>query len=66
MAHITTIAWLGAVALDRFGLVLFVLAVPPLLLGAWVGWQLYGRLDEVRFRQGLAVMLLVSGVLLIL
>jgi uncharacterized protein len=61
MAHVTTIAWLGAVALDRIGLILFVMAVPPLLLGAWLGWRLYGRLDEVRFRQGLAVMLLVSG-----
>jgi hypothetical protein len=30
-----------------------------------VGWNLYGRLDEKRFRQALATMLLLSGVLLI-
>ena len=33
----------------------------PLALGAWLGWQLYGRLDERRFRQMLAVLLVVSG-----
>ena len=30
---------LGTVALDRTGLVLFVLALPALALGAWVGWN---------------------------
>ena len=42
---------LGTVALDRKALVLFALALPPLVLGAWVGWSIYGRLDETRFRQ---------------
>jgi len=66
MAHVTTIGWIGAVALDRMGLVLFVVALPALLLGAVVGWTVYGRLDERRFRQAFAALLLVSGAILIL
>ena len=35
VAHVTTLVVLGTVALDRTGLVLFVLALPALALGAW-------------------------------
>jgi hypothetical protein len=63
--HVATLAALGTVALDRAGLVLFALALPALVLGSWVGWNLYGRLDERRFRQSLALMLLLSGAVLI-
>ena len=66
VVHVATLAALGTVALDRRGLVLFGLALPALALGTWVGWNLYGRLDERRFRQALAVMLLLSGAVLIL
>jgi uncharacterized membrane protein YfcA len=65
MAHVTTMAWIGVVALDRMGLVLLVIALPALLLGAVVGWTIYGRLDERRFRQAFAALLLVSGAILI-
>lgn len=65
MAHVLTIGLIGAVALDRKGLVLFVLALPALALGAWAGWNVYGRLDERRFRQMLAVLLIVSGIILV-
>src|SRR6185437_1982940 len=44
VAHVTTLATLGTVALDRKGLILFVLALPVLALGGWVGWSVYGRL----------------------
>jgi uncharacterized membrane protein YfcA len=64
MAHIATLALIGVVALDRAGVVLFVLAVPALLLGAFIGWRIYGRLDEQRFRQVLAALLVLSGVIL--
>jgi uncharacterized membrane protein YfcA len=63
--HVATLAVLGPVALDRKGLVLFALALPALALGTWIGWNLYGRLDERRFRQLLAVFLMVSGLFLI-
>jgi uncharacterized membrane protein YfcA len=66
VVHTATIAALGTIAVDREGLVLLALALPAMALGTWVGWNLYGRLDEVRFRQALAVMLLVSGAILVL
>jgi uncharacterized membrane protein YfcA len=40
--------------------------VPPLLIGTWIGWQLYGRLNDRRFRQGLGLLLIASGATLIL
>ena len=61
-----TLAGIVWVTLDRVGLVLLVSVVPPLLLGTWIGWQLYGRLDERRFRQGLGLLLIASGATLVL
>jgi uncharacterized membrane protein YfcA len=64
-AHLATLAIVGAATLDRGGLVLFVWALPPLAAGAWLGLAIYGRLDERRFKQVLAVMLVASGLSLI-
>jgi hypothetical protein len=38
--------------------------LPPLLLGTWIGWQLGN--DDRRFRQALAVLLIISGLTLVL
>ena len=57
----TTLALLGGVALDRTAIMLFLAALPALLCGAWLGWRIYGRLDERRFRRLLAVLLILSG-----
>jgi uncharacterized membrane protein YfcA len=65
MAHVATLLLVGVVALDRAGLVLFGVALPALLAGAWVGWTIYGRLDEDRFRRAFAGLLLISGILLV-
>jgi hypothetical protein len=65
VAHIATLALIGVVALDWAGIVLFVLALPALALGAFIGWRVYGRLDERRFRQVLAALLVVSGLILV-
>src|SRR5215813_9435681 len=46
--QIATLAVAGFVALDRFSLELIGVAVPALLLGAWLGWLAFGRLDEIR------------------
>jgi uncharacterized membrane protein YfcA len=54
------------VTLDRTGMVLLVAVLPPLLLGTWIGWQLYGRMNDLRFRQALAVLLIASGATLVL
>ena len=61
-----TLAGIIFVTLDRQGLVLMLAVLPPLLLGTWIGWQLYGRLNERRFRQILAVLLMGSGLTLVL
>ena len=44
---------------------LYVLGLPALLAGLWVGFKLYGKLDEARFRRVVLVLLLFSGVSLI-
>jgi uncharacterized membrane protein YfcA len=61
-----TLAGLIWVTFDRRGLVLLVAVLPPLLLGTWVGWRLYGKLNERRFRQALALLLIASGATLVL
>lgn len=61
-----TLAGIVWVTLDRTGLILLVAVLPPLLLGTWIGWQLYGKLNELRFRQGLAILLIASGATLVL
>src|SRR6476661_5903048 len=57
-----TLAGIVWVTLDRTGLILLVAVLPPLLLGTWIGWQLYGKLNDLRFRQALAILLIASGV----
>jgi uncharacterized membrane protein YfcA len=64
-AHVLTMLLIGAVALDREGVVLFLIAIPAVLLGSWTGWKIYGRLSELRFRQMLSALLIGSGLLLI-
>jgi uncharacterized membrane protein YfcA len=44
---------------------LFLIGLPALLIGSWLGLRLYGRLDEAGFRRVVLVLLLVSGVALV-
>lgn len=44
---------------------LFLLGLPALLVGLWVGVRLYGRLDDAAFRKVILVLLLFSGLSLI-
>ena len=60
-----TLAGILWVAFDRAGLNLLIVILPPLFLGTWIGWKLYGKLDDRRFRQALALLLIASGVTLI-
>lgn len=59
-----TLAGIVLVTFDRTGLLLLVAVLPPLLLGTWIGWRIYGKLNERSFRQALAVLLIASGVTL--
>ena len=60
----------GAVGLSRVSPISLFISVflGPLLVlaGTWIGWQLFGRLNDRRFRQALAVLLIVSGATLVL
>jgi len=58
--------WLGvkgAISTDTAWL--FVIGLPVLLAGTWLGLKLYGKLDEASFRKVVLVLLLVSGAALI-
>jgi uncharacterized membrane protein YfcA len=41
------------------------LGLPALIAGCWLGWKLYGRLDEAQFRKVVLILLLVSGAVLV-
>jgi uncharacterized membrane protein YfcA len=65
-AHLWTLTLIGVAAIDRAGLALLLLGLPAIAAGAAVGWRVYGALDEVRFAQILAGLLLISGLILAL
>jgi uncharacterized protein len=59
--------WLGAKgAITIETIKLFVVGLPALFAGTWVGLKLYGRLNEANFRKVVLVLLLASGTILIL
>lgn len=45
---------------------LFLIGLPALLLGLWVGVTVYGKLDDAAFRKAILILLLVSGLSLVL
>ena len=53
----------GAVTADTVKL--YLLGLPALLGGLWLGFKLYGKLDDVAFRKLILLLLLVSGLALI-
>jgi uncharacterized protein len=58
--------WLGisgAISTDTAWF--FVVGLPALLAGTWLGLKLYGHLDEAGFRKVVLVLLLVSGIALV-
>jgi uncharacterized membrane protein YfcA len=65
IAQLVTLVMIGLITFDTVAAVLFVLTLPPMVLGAWLGWTIYGRLDERHFRQMLAILLVVSGITLV-
>jgi uncharacterized membrane protein YfcA len=60
-------AWIGANgAVSADTVKLFLIGLPALLAGTWLGLKLYGRLDEAAFRKLVLFLLLLSGVALFL
>ena len=58
--------WLGAkVAISPETIRLFLLGLPVLFAGTWLGLKLYGRVNEVTFRKVILVLLLLSGAALV-
>jgi uncharacterized protein len=53
----------GAITLEVIKL--FLIGLPALYAGTWLGMKLFGRLDEATFRKIVLALLLVSGALLI-
>jgi uncharacterized membrane protein YfcA len=53
----------GAISADTVRL--FLIGLPALLAGSWLGLRLYGRLDEAGFRRLVLVLLLASGLALV-
>lgn len=58
--------WLGgAGAVTTDTAALFAIGLPVLACGTWLGWKLYGRIDETAFRKAVYVLLVLSGTLLL-
>lgn len=58
--------WIGAKgAITADTIKLFLIGLPALLAGTWLGFRLFGRLNETAFRKVVLVLLLASGVALI-
>ena len=59
--------WIGAKgAITPDTIKLFLIGLPALFAGTWLGLRLFGRLDEAAFRKVVLALLLASGVVLIL
>ena len=63
---VMTAAWLGGTGMVSADTIrLFLLGLPALLLGTWVGMKLYGRVHEGAFRKIVLVLLFLSGAVLV-
>lgn len=58
-----SLAFAGAVTADTMKL--YLLGLPCMLAGTWVGLKLYGKIDDAQFRKVVLVVLLVFGLSLI-
>jgi uncharacterized membrane protein YfcA len=59
--------WLGGQgSISRDVIWLFVIALPVLLAGTWLGLKFYGWLDEAQFRKLVFILLFASGAVLLL
>lgn len=58
--------WIGAKrAITPNTIKLFLIGLPALFVGTWLGLKLFGRIKEATFRKVVLLLLLVSGAVLI-
>jgi uncharacterized membrane protein YfcA len=58
--------WLGSTGMIGFQeMGLFLIGLPALALGTWVGLKLFGKLNDAMFRRAVLVLLLISGLSLL-
>jgi uncharacterized protein len=63
---VMTLLWFGGTGAVTVETVrLFVVGLPAVLVGTWLGLKLYGKLDEAAFRTVVLVLLLISGLTLL-
>ena len=61
-----TLLWFGGNGMLTTDIIrLFLLGLPPVVLGTWLGLKLYGTLDKSRFRSIVLILLLISGLTLL-
>ena len=66
LIFVATAMWFGGTGtIDMPTIRFFVIGLPALALGTWLGLSLYGRLDEASFRKVGLIVLLASGVALV-
>ena len=63
---ILTIIWFGGAGIIPEGTgQLFLIGLPLVLVGTWIGLRLYGHLNEAQFRRMVLALLFVSGLTLL-
>jgi uncharacterized membrane protein YfcA len=63
--HVVTLVVLGGLTVDATSLLLLASALPALALGGWLGYRLYGKLNDAQFRRLLSVLIAASGATLL-
>jgi uncharacterized protein len=64
VANVISLAVAGVITADV--LRLYALGLPAMVAGLWVGFKLYGKLDDAAFRKVILVLLLLAGLGLII
>jgi uncharacterized membrane protein YfcA len=59
LANVVSLGVAGAITADI--LRLYLIGLPAMVAGLWVGFKLYGKLDDAAFRKVILVLLLVAG-----
>jgi uncharacterized membrane protein YfcA len=59
LANVVSLGVAGAITAEI--LRLYLIGLPAMVAGLWVGFKLYGKLDDASFRKVILVLLLIAG-----